>query len=572
MNTSNVYCSDKMVSCSAFLMVCLSAFFWPVFLCAAESRVQYDLVLRNGTIVDGSGSPAFVEDIGIIDGRIARVGKLGTFTAVEEIDVQGLVVAPGFIDSHSHTDEGLIDPALKTNQGFVTQGVTTSVFGVDGGHSLQAIEDIQRTFERQGVGTNYMFYIGHNGLRQQVMGMADRAPTPDERQRMKDITREAMQQGMLGLSSGLMYLPGRYSQRDELVELAKITSELDGLYDSHIRDPANHLIESITECLETAELAGVEPHLAHLKAVGKRNFGSSVRIVELINGTRARGIPVTADVYPYDGAAARKLIAVLVPPAGSAMALKQGQLEDSSLPGAQRQVLEEELSRYWQSTLTKPELRQQIRLATEQPPSGVFSWVDAVGYGSFRIVVSNNPQYQGRMLVDLAREQGREPFDVIAELILAEGEHAKITLGAIDEAEVRYFLQQPWVMISSDGKLSGLAVDSGHPRFRGTFPRVLGRYVREWGVLGLEDAVRKMTSLPADYLKLKDRGLLAEGYWADITVFDPGEVIDKATWEQPALFSEGIVHVIMNGGFALRDGAMTGETHGRFLPYQDRQP
>lgn len=538
---------------------------------AAEKLNHFELVIAQGTLIDGSGAQAFLGDVGIRHGRIVAVGDLGAYTADEVISVPGLVVAPGFIDTHSHAEEGLIQPDLKINTGFVTQGVTTSVFGVDGGHSLAAIQKIRSLFEQQGVATNYLFYLGHNGVRRAVMGMDNRLATAAELEQMKGIVLESMQQGMLGLSSGLMYLPGRYAGREELVELATVTRAFNGLYDSHIRDPAHHLMDSIEECLEIGRLAGVEPHLAHLKAVGKANFGTVPLIVDAVNQLRASGTPVTADVYPYDGAAARKLVTVLIPPSGSGMGGKLRLLADNSAAEKERAALLQELTQYWQKALQQPELKRQIREATEQPPDGVFSWVDAVGYGSFRVVVSDVPGAQGRMVTDLAREQGIEPFDVIVDLILAEGSRSKITLGAIQESEVRMLLKQPWVMISSDGKLTHAEDVSGHPRFRGSFPRVLGRYVREWKVISLEDAVHKMTGLPANYLKLKDRGLLKAGYWADITVFNPATVIDRATWEHPARYSEGIIHVMVNGEWVLRDSRMTGRTPGRFVPYQGTQ-
>jgi N-acyl-D-aspartate/D-glutamate deacylase len=539
---------------------------------ADKSVARYDLVLHHGTVVDGTGAPRFVGDVAIAKGRIAGVGDLGPYVAGEEIDVTGLVVAPGFIDVHSHADEGLIDPRLKTDKGFVTQGVTTSVFGVDGEYSLDTIRTFMQTFDHQGVGTNYLFYVGHGGIRKKVMGMDDRAPTTEELQRMQDIVRDAMQQGMIGLSSGLMYLPGRYARTKELIALAQVTSQFEGLYDSHIRDPASHLMDSIRECIEIGERAGAKPHLAHLKAVGKRNFGRVKDIVQLVNLDRARGIPVTADVYPYDGASARKLVAVLVPPPGSGMTAKYERLEDSSIPRAERAALLAGLTDYWQKALRQPEVREKIRKATESPPPGEFSWVQTVGYGSFRVVVSTLPWARGRMIQDLAEARGVNAFDLIAELILAEGSQTKITLGAIDEAEVRTLLKQPWVMISSDGKLTGLAAASGHPRYRGTFPRVLGRYVREWGVLSLEQAIHKMTGLSAQYLGLAHRGRLAKGNWADITVFDPDKIIDRATWDHPERYSEGVVDVLINGIFALREGEMTGRTPGRFLPYHGRKP
>ncbi len=551
----------------AYVLVALSA--WAMLLgappSASAAAPRYDVALLNGSIVDGSGAPSYRGDLAIAGGKIVAVGELEADSARVAIDVDGLVVAPGFIDAHSHAEDGLVNPALRTNKGFVTQGVTTSVFGVDGQYSLDTILAIRRTLDRQGVGTNYMFYIGHNGVRREVIGMAERAPTSVEMDRMREQVAEAMEQGMVGLSSGLMYLPGRYAETAELIELATVVRRFGGSYDSHIRDPAANLLDSIVECLEIGASSGVPANIAHVKAVGRHNFGASEAIVDIVDQYVARGARVTADIYPYDGAAARALLNILVPPADSPIHARYVGFQAGELSSVEAAAFVRELETYWRRVLAEPELRERARAASEDPGQGVFSWIDAVGYESFRVVVSDNPDLVGRMLVDLARERGRHPFEQIAEMVLAEGTRVKITLGAIEESDLRHLLVQPWVMIASDGRLTGFQAGTAHPRFRGSFARVLGRYVREWNVLSLEEAVRKMTSLPADYLRLYDRGRIREGNWADIVVFDSGSIIDNATWDDPSRYSSGVEHVLVNGRFALRDGEMTGETHGRFL-------
>ena len=526
----------------------------------------FDVLFVSGTLVDGSGAQARVADVGVRDGRIAAVGDLQGAAALETIDIGGLVIAPGFIDAHSHAEEGLVDPALRTNAGFVTQGVTTSVFGNDGAHSLDDLRQGRETFDRQGVGTNYAFFVGHNGIRRQVMGMDDRAPTEDELERMKSLVRKAMEEGSMGLSTGLMYLPGNFATTDEVVELAKMAAPFGGIYDSHIRDPAHELLASLEEAIEIGERAGLVPHPAHVKAVASANFGKGPGIVSLVEAARARGLEVTVDQYPYDGAAAANLVNILLAP--EEMGMEEGQRQAMEMAATERDAALLAWSDEWRELLSDASTRKRIQELTENPPTGLYSWVDAVGYGSFRIVVTDRAEYRDRMVVDVAAELGLEPFDVIADLIVEEGGLPKITLGAIQEEDVRILMKQPWVMVASDGSITGFEAGQGHPRYRGTFPRVLGRYVREWGVLELEDAVRKMTSLPAEYLRLADRGLVQLGNAADLTVFDPDSIIDRSTWAEPSLFSEGVVHVLVNGGFALRDGEMTGETHGVFLPFR----
>ena len=536
---------------------------------AAAAESTFDLLLLNARVVDGTGGADYMADVGIRDGRIAVIGGLSEATASERLDLNGLVLAPGFIDTHNHADQGLVDPELRTNKGFITQGVTTTIFGVDGAYNPDQIKQMREVFDRQGVGTNYMFYVGHNGVRLAVMGMDNRAPTTAEMTSMKAMVNEAMDRGALGLSSGLMYLPGNFASTGELIELGRVAGMYGGLYDSHVRDPANNLLESINECLTIAWKSGLSAHPAHLKAVSAPNFGKSGEIVALISGWQSRGLGVTADLYPYDGAATAKLVEILVPPAGSPAEklVARWTKADSSEEKAE---IASEAARYYQQALQDPENREAFRQATENPPDGVFSWVVAVGYASFRIVVSDTPEFEGRMLTDIAEEREQTPFGLIADLIVKEGLRTKITLGAIQESDVQGLLKQPWAMVSSDGGITDFENGGGHPRYRGSFPRLIGRYVREWGVLSLEEAVYKVTSLPASYLQLMDRGVIREGAWADLVVFDADRIIDRSTWEAPDQFSEGVIHVLVNGEFALRNRQMTGATHGHFLPFRGR--
>lgn len=528
----------------------------------------YDTVLVGGSIIDGTGAPARHADIAISNGRIAAIGNLRGATTQRRLDIAGLVVTPGFIDVHSHADEDLILPEFRAAPAMIRQGVTTAVFGVDGGYSLGEMRQLRERMQADGTGVNYLFFAGHNGIRKDVMGMANRAPTPEELQRMLEQVRASMQEGAIGLSTGLMYLPGQYASTLEVIELARATAPFQGIYDSHDRDPGFQLLSSVGECLEIGQRAGIETHVAHLKAVGLRNAGLTPQLIEMIEKARAGNEIVTADVYPYDGATARLAIEVLVPPAGSSLAKNQALIADVTTTDAARTTALRDLVSEWRSVLRDPAQRANIKQLTENPAAGSYSWVRAVGYDSFRIVSSRDARLVDRMISDLARERSVTPFDVLAGLIEDEGASARLTMGSIRETEVRQLLRQPWVMISSDGREGGIAGGRGHPRYRGSFARVLAYYVREHGVLTLADAVHRMSGLPASYLKLADRGVLREGAWADIAVFDPRAVQDHSTWDDPAAYASGVQYVFVNGEPALTNGQPTDRLAGRYLPFR----
>lgn len=533
---------------------------------ATASNVPFDVILEGGRVVDGTGDPARIADVGVRDGRIAAVGLLQASAARRRIDARGLVVAPGFIDVHSHADEDLVDARYRAAPAMISQGVTTAVFGVDGEADLAAFRSLKERLAEDGTGVNFAIYIGHNGLRSRAIGMARRAPTPAEMAAMKQDVRLAMQQGAIGLSTGLMYLPGLYATTDEVAELAAVVQPFGGRYDSHDRDPAFNLLPSVEEVLEIARRAGIPAHVAHLKAVGLRNFGAGNDLVRLVEAARARSEIVTADVYPYDGATTRRVAEVLVPPAGSRLETLLIQVDDPRTDETVRARLLDEVVTEWRSVLRDNPLREQVRARTESPPEGVFSWVRTVGYDSFRFVRSTDPALVGRMVADVARERELSEFDLLSRLLLEQGGSVKLTMGAMQEDEVRLLLRQPWVMVSSDGREGGLESGRGHPRYRGSFARVLAEYVRGTGVLTLEDAIRKMTGLSAAALGLPDRGVLREGAAADIAVFDPAQVQDHSTWEDPAPYATGMRYVLVNGRLAIDAGRRTGELAGRFLP------
>ena len=531
----------------------------------SSASAAFDLVLKGGIVVDGTGQAPYQADIGISGDKITAIGDLDR-TSAQVIDVSGLVVAPGFIDVHSHADGALRNPETAGIPGFLKQGVTTAVFGVDGFMNNETLEQYIALAEQGGIGLNFMSYIGHNSIRQLTMGDAARPPTDAELASMQAMVVEGMQLGAIGLSSGLMYLPGNFAATEELIALAQMVAPFGGRYDSHIRNPADDLLGSHREALQIAAAAGIAAHPAHVKAVGAKNFGLGHELVRVFQDAIGAGQNVTIDVYPYDGASTRPMIALLYPgddPLGRALFQKMQDIETGAAPPSEIPALIGELLSYWGDLKPESNVYAQAVTNTEQPREGQYSWVETVGYQSMRVVVSTSEQAVGRMLPELAEARGLTPFELIRQMVVAEQGVPIVTLGAIQEEDVRLLMKQPWAMIASDGE----EVDPLHPRGRGTFPRVLGRYVREWQVFSLEEAVHKMTALPARYLKLADRGVLAKGMVADITVFDAARIVDHASWEEPGLFAEGVIHVLMAGRFALQDEEPAPVRLGRFIPF-----
>lgn len=506
----------------------------------------YDLLIRHGTVVDGTGRRAFRADVGIRGGRIALVGRAGNAAARKTFDARGLVVAPGFIDVHNHTERAIALPERRFNEGFLRQGVTTVVGGADGSASPSDMRRLVAAYEKNGVATNVAFYVGHNAIRREVIGMDHRRATAAEIARMRELVREGMELGAAGLSTGLMYEPGMWADTGEVVELAKEVKPFGGIYDSHVRDPVKRFLESDAECIEIGRRAGIPAKIAHEKAVGLENDGKIRDVIAMVEQARKAGHEVVTDQYPYDGAATGTLEGILIaPPELRAQ-------PDFNLKKA----------------LRDPALRERIREASENGLDGGFAWLKATGYTAMRITSSKDyPSLTGKYLSQIAEERQLARFDALAELYLASEHPVGITLGAIKEEDVRLLLKQPWNMIASDGAwVDAKAKPTGeHPRSTGTFPRVLGHYVREAKVLTLEDAVRKMTWLPASHLRLAARGKLEPGFAADVTIFDPRTIKDLSTWDEPNRYSEGVRHVIVNGVPVMDGGALTGATPGVFV-------
>ena len=524
--------------------------------CGGSPPTNLDLLILGGILVDGSGQESSHTNIGVQGDRITWIGEDGA-QATDTLDATGLVVAPGFIDVHSHTIPALLEPQRRMNEGVLRQGVTTVVGGPDGGFGPEMIRTVIEALGNNGSGTNVATYIGHNAIRENVMGEdQQRAPNPSEFGIMRTQVREGMELGAVGFSTGLMYEPGMFSETSEVVELAREVAPFGGIYDSHVRNPVHAFVESDQEVVSISEGAEISGKIGHLKAVGLHNEGRINDVIDLVEGARSRGVEIVSDQYPYDGAATSSLIGIIVIP--SSMTDLEG-LRSSG-------PVDSEAAARFRSMLVDPSRRTQLKEASENGIDGGFAWLKATGYSSMRIVSSTDyPELVGVYLSELP-EEGQDPFDAVMDLIAGASASVNITLGAITEEDVRTLMIQPWNMIASDGAYAdGSEAGRGHPRGAGTFARFLGHYVREEGVLPLEEAIRKITSLPADFLGLMDRGRIEEGYAADLSIFNAETIIDRSDWDYPQRFAEGIVHVLVNGIPVLRDGSLTGQTPGVFL-------
>ncbi len=512
---------------------------WVTVALGACAPPPYDVVLVGGTVVDGTGSDRFRADVAIRGDRIVVVSRsdVERAGAVRVIDVTGKIVAPGFIDIHSHLDPLLRLPAAESK---ARQGVTTGVGGPDGGSPwpLGAYLDSAAAV---GVGINVAMLVGHNVIRQRVLGMEDRPPTSGELAEMQEMVRQAMTEGAWGLSTGLRYLPGAFSHVDEVVALAQVAGEMGGIYTSHLREEGLELLPAVAEAIEIGRRADLPIVLTHHKVVGQPMWGSSERTLAMVDSANAAGRKIRIDQYPYT--ATYTGIGILVPPWARA--------------GGDGMFFER---------LDNPMLRDSIVGGI------VFNLVNDRGGNDLSRVqfarVSWMPELEGQTLGDWAEMRGLPPtMETGAELVIDAMRRGGVSAiyHVLDEADVEAIMRHPMTAIASDGRLVQPGEGHPHPRWYGTFPRVLGEYVRERGVLTLEDAIRKMTSLPADHMGMSERGVLSEGMIADIVVFDPETVVDRATFQDPHQYPEGIDFVIINGIVAVDDGVFSDVRAGRVL-------
>jgi N-acyl-D-amino-acid deacylase len=541
--------------------------------CSNVQKDHFDILITHGKIINGTGNPWFYGDVGIKDNTIIAIGNLSGKTSATVIDAEGLVVTPGFIDMHTHCDDGLGDAGSNANLNYLIQGTTTVRTGSCGDGTYK-IAETKAAWEKRGIGTNAVLLVGNIPIREKVMGDEQlRAATPEEIKKMQELVHQAMREGAWGISIGLEYEGyNKVVTTEEVIAITYPVAEYDGVYSSHMRDEAALMLDAIKETIRIGEETGVPVNCTHIKATGKYNWGLMKDAVKLINETRARGIMVTADQYPFIQGAPIEFITELVdlPEDMEPIVELREKIRNRKLSYGEREQIRQQYVVELQQALTDPLKRKRIKESTyeERPdnPSAVARW----GWHDFRIKVADkNAQLVNRMLVDIIQEQNRDGFDVVADLIIDEPD-ILFASGSQSEDDMRHAMVQDWVMVSSDGMAYSIIEDTdepqrSHPRDFSSQAIVLRKFVREENLLTLEDAVRKMTSLPAQFLKMKDRGLLLEGYKADIAIFDPGTVRDNATYDNAFQYASGVEYVIVNGKVSVEKGKFNGALNGKVL-------
>ena len=533
-----------------------------------HAEAGYDLVLRNGHVIDGTGSPWYAADVAVKDGRIAAIGNLADAKATRSIDVHGMVVAPGFIDMLGQSEITLlVDPRAPSK---IFQGITTEITGE--GQSVAPLNDAMikenqpgldhyhlkadwRTLaqyfariEKQGIGINMGTYVGAASVRAMVIGYGNRAPTADELTQMEALVEQGMQQGALGLSTALQYPPAPYASTEELIALAKVASRHGGIYATHMRSEGNAEDAALDETFRIGREANIGVEIFHLKTSGRENWGKMPHVIERIEKARAEGIDVAADTYAYT--AWNNDMAAFTPPWAN--------------DGGSEKLVER---------LKDPAMRARMRKDMTTPTGDWDNeWLAIQGPQDILICSVNNPElvkYQGKRVSQIAAAWKEDAIDTIFDFLIKDKAGTYVTVFGMDEPDVALALQQPWVSIDNDASGTSpeglLGKDHPHPRAYGTFPRILAKYVRDEHKLTLADAIRKFTSLAAQRARLVDRGVIKQGMWADLVVFDPATVHDVATYQDPNRYSVGMQHVIVNGVAVIEDGKMTGKLPGKVL-------
>ena len=484
----------------------------------AQPSETFDVLIQNGRVMDGSGAPPVATDVGIRGGVIVAVRRLNGSRAARIIDAGGNLVTPGFIDVHSHAGEGLYREGLRQAQPLLAQGVTTAVLNPDGGGPVDLAAQRARLLTG-GIGPNAALLIGHGSVRRAVIGGAKRAPTPEELEKMRALVRRGMEDGAYGLSSGLFYVPGSYAKTEEVIELTKVAAERGGLYTSHVRDEGNYnvgIVASVEEVIRIAEAAKTIGIVSHVKALGPDSWGLGKTITQRIDAARARGVQVYTDQYPYD-ASSTNLRAALLP--------------DGVEP-------------------SEPVATENLRRRG----------------GAKSIVIAHfGPDHslEGKSLEEIAAAQAVSPVRAALDIIARGG--ASIVSFNMSEDDIAVLMKQPYTMTSSDGGLVLMTEGKPHPRNYGAFARKLSRYVRERHTVTLEQAIRSMTSLPAGVFGLKDRGVIKEGAAADIAIFDPARIVERATYTDPHHLAEGMDYVLVNGEIVVDRGQFTAAMPGKVL-------
>lgn len=492
---------------------------------------SYDVVISNGMIYDGTGGAPYKADIGLKDGYIKTIGEIKT-SGRKNIDAEGLFVTPGFIDIHTHCDRGLQDDEPKSAKNYLTQGVTTVVTG-NCGSGTYRVEEFFSKLDSLRTGINVVHLVGHGSVRSAVMGQEAREPTDEELEQMKKLIAQGMEGGAAGFSTGLFYSPGSFAKTDEIIELARTVKEYNGIYATHIRDESNYTIglkESIKEAITVGEQAGIPVEISHIKALGKPVWGQSAEVCEIIEDAQNKGVKVYADQYPYI-ASSTSLSAAVIPrwvQAGGQM----------------------------RSRLNDPELFPRLK-------KGIAENINRRGGPESLVIISfpRNRDFDGKNLLEISRMKKKPVVETAIYLVL-NGNPSVISFN-MKETDLEYFMKKPYVMTGSDGNVKAPGSDFSHPRSYGTFTRKIRKYVIEKKVITIEQAIRAATALPAEMLGLGNRGKIKEGFAADIVVFDPDEISDKATFEAPHQYSVGIRFLLINGEVVIEEGSYNGKLTGK---------
>ncbi|MCP5052871.1 MAG: D-aminoacylase [bacterium] len=549
-----------------FLVV--SIIFFTLCLTMCSSTTEYDIIIRNGTIYDGSGSTPYVGDVAIDGDKIAAVGTLGNAKGKQEFDAKGLAVAPGFINVLSWAIESLIRDGRS--QGDIRQGVTLEVFGE--GWSMgplnekmkkESIEqqgdikfDIEWTtlgqyleyLEKRGISTNIASFVGATTVRIHEIGYENRPPTAEELDRMRTLVKEAMEEGALGVGSSLIYAPAFYAKTDELIELCKVAAQYGGMYISHMRSEGKRLLEAVDELITISREAGLPAEIYHLKTGGKTNLDKMDKLIKRVESVRAEGLKITADMYLYTAGA-------------------------TGLDAAMPPWVQEGGLKAWIQRLKDPDIRKRV-MAEMKVAADTWEnvYFDAGSPDRVLMVGFKSKELKpltGKSLAEISKMRGTSPEETAMDLVIEDGSRVGTVYFLMSEENIKKQIALPWVSFGSDEASMAPEGDflesNPHPRAYGNFSRLLGKYVREEKVILLEEAVRKLTSLPAENMKIKQRGRLREGYYADIAIFDPRNIRDHATYDKPHQYSTGMVHVFVNGQQVLKDGEHTGASPGRVV-------
>jgi len=538
-----------------------------LLLAGCSTTPGYDVVIRHGTVYDGTGGAGAVADVAIRGDRIAAVGNLGSAHGRQEIDASGLAVAPGFINMLSHSEESLIEDPRSQSE--IRQGVTLEVFGEMSAGPLNArmkqewrdlqgdvkfdigwdtLDQYLDFLEHRGIAPNVASFVGASTVRDYVIGEVNRAPTPAELEQMKALVRVAMTDGALGLTTALIYAPAAFASTDELIELAKVAAQYGGIYTVHMRSEGDRLLEGIDETLRIAREARIPAEIYHLKAGGEANWPKMREAIARIEAARREGLRITANMYTYTAGA-------------------------TGFDAAMPPWVQEGGVKAWIERLKDPSIRARVLQEMRKPGADWENLYLAAGTPERMLLLGFKTDalkpLTGKTLAEVARQRGTTPEDTIIDLIIADGTRIEVAYFLMSEDNLRLQIAQPWVSFGSDAASTApegvFLKSSTHPRAYGNFARLLGRYVRDEQVISLPEAIRRLTSLPAGNMHIEGRGHLKPGYFADVVVFDPAKIADHATYESPQQYATGMVHVLVNGVVVLKDGEHTGARPGRVV-------